>query len=796
MLGSRKTSKAYYYKRKVTMSKIAWGMIVKASHDELPHIKRALKSVLPHVDQAFITITYKKGEKPSYKVVKALQAMAKVTVSEYEWEGERFHFGNARIFNYQQIPEEYEFWGWCDADDTLENGEKIKDIISKWPKHVDAIELKYEYQHDEQGNPIDVLYLPRLLRHNGARVWDGKPIHEVITSARIGQAARNEEVWFKHHSGGKRRKESLHRNVEALEALLEDETEKPDPRTLYYLAGTYYDLEEYGKALFLYEKYLQLSGWDSERQQAWMSVGRIHRINGDLPKAKEALLKGLGEDPRVPEPYVELGKNDIEEENWGKAIHWLELAVIQKAQPGSVSQNPLYGTWIPYIHLAQAHLNIGGKSLTIAHEWAKKAYAISPDKGTKEIMEAADYMAKERDQLNKFAKELDAVKDDAEKTAEIIKKIPESLQDNPLVLAYKKRHTEPKTWENSIVIYTGEAQIGEWGPWSLDEGIGGSEEAVVRLSKHLVNLGWEVTVFGTPGIHAGTYDGVVWKNHWEVDMRDTFDVFISWRSPWLFDADIKARKKYLWLHDVMEQGDMTKERMDKVDKVMVLSKYHRTCFPDVPDDKFFFTGNGIDPEDFDREVERIPGKMVYTSSHVRGLAHLYDIWPEVKEAVPEATLDVFYGWHSYDKINADNPERLNWKTQMVQLANDLEGVTDHGKVSQDRIVDEMMSADVWPYPTLFTEIYCITAVKAQAAGAYPVTSRVAALDEMVQHGDTMELTEWDDKQREEYKNMLIKALKNKDKDRTEMMKWATNHSWSSVAEQWTKEFGNAKQTES
>ena len=53
----------------------------------------------------------------------------------------------------------------------------------------------------------------------------------------------------------------------------------------------------------------------------------------------------------------------------------------------------------------------------------------------------------------------------------------------------------------AVAIWCGRSVVGDWGPWSLQEtGIGGSEEAVVRLSRELVRVGWGVTVYATPAI--------------------------------------------------------------------------------------------------------------------------------------------------------------------------------------------------------------------------------------------------------------------------------------------------------
>ena len=95
---------------------------------------------------------------------------------------------------------------------------------------------------------------------------------------------------------------------------------------------------------------------------------------------------------------------------------------------------------------------------------------------------------------------------------------------------------------------------------------------------------------------------------------------------------------------------------------------------------------------------------------------------------------------------------------------------------------------------------CITGVKAQAGGAWPVTSDYAALKETVKFGDKTPMPKfdkatnsgiWGEEDLEKYKQSLIKRLKNPptDKEREEMMKWAKeNMSWEATARNWDEEF--------
>lgn len=182
-------------------------------------------------------------------------------------------------------------------------------------------------------------------------------------------------------------------------------------------------------------------------------------------------------------------------------------------------------------------------------------------------------------------------------------------------------------------------------------------------------------------------------------------------------------------------------------------------------------------------------KVIYTSSYDRGLEHLLRIWPNVIKEVPDATLDIYYGWQLFDKFYKNNPGMMAWKKRMLKLM-EHKSITDHGRVTQDEIAEKMKEADVWAYPTHFDEISCITGMKAQAFGCIPVVINKAALKETVQYGVKVDGDIFNPKVKEEYAKELIKVLKRETKvDVDEMIKWANKkYTWSSVAKQWSDEF--------
>lgn len=183
-------------------------------------------------------------------------------------------------------------------------------------------------------------------------------------------------------------------------------------------------------------------------------------------------------------------------------------------------------------------------------------------------------------------------------------------------------------------------------------------------------------------------------------------------------------------------------------------------------------------------------RIIYTSSYDRGLEHLLTMWPEVKKAVPDAELHVFYGWQLFEKFYKDNPSSVAWMNRMKEMLKQ-EGVTDHGRVTQPELVPELEKSGVWAYPTHFGEINCISALKAQAYGCEPVVVNYAALKETVQFGRKVEGDIYDQETKDAYRKELIDTLKNpmSDEKREDMIAWAeSTYNWNKLASDWDAEF--------
>jgi glycosyltransferase involved in cell wall biosynthesis len=303
-------------------------------------------------------------------------------------------------------------------------------------------------------------------------------------------------------------------------------------------------------------------------------------------------------------------------------------------------------------------------------------------------------------------------------------------------------------------------------------------------------MGWQVTVFNDCNLQpeGKEFEGVLYKNYWSFNYQDKFDVLWSWRLPELFDLDIDARLKILDLHDVMSVHDFPATRLQNIDKIFVKTNYHRSLFPQVPDEKFVVIGNGINLGRFSQTVKKDPYRFIYSSTPNRGLdIILKSIWPKIKEKLPEAELHVYYGWNTYYRLEKNNPERMAWMKKVQEMMNQA-GVVDHGRVGQAELAVEQLKSSFWLYPTYFPEIHCITACEMQASGAIPLTSGYAALEETQLSGLKLQGDVYDPKWQAEFIEKITTLTDEWiQTERAKGIEIAKTFTWDEVATKWHAE---------
>lgn len=308
--------------------------------------------------------------------------------------------------------------------------------------------------------------------------------------------------------------------------------------------------------------------------------------------------------------------------------------------------------------------------------------------------------------------------------------------------------------KTTIGIFTSWAQ--ELKPWDVDSiksGVTGSEEAVIYMSQQLATLGYEVIVFGNPpenSIHSSSSANPRFvSGNFQIPAK--LDIAIMWRLP-KFTEELKnyAKKVYLWPHDTWDSIVPITE-INNFDDVLWISEWQREQWSSINPQFAKFTnifGNGINPEQFQEIKERKnPYSCIYASNYSRGLEVLLETWPKIKKKFPQATLDLYYGWQHWGLLSPEKEIKLR---ALVKKLEPL-GVKDHGMVGHEELTKAFENTSFWTYPCTAVETFCITALKAQLAGAIPVTIQHSALKETVRGG-------FNCTKPEEYLKTLTKAL--------------------------------------
>lgn len=760
-------------------------LIIKDETEELHKLLYGLDGIFDEIVCAW------NGTNPQTKEI--LESYG-VKVTQYEWIDD---FSHARNFSFSLSSCDWIMW--LDGDDTLVGGENLKEVLKDAESNssVYSVFLKYEYDHDKDGNVAMLLWRERIVK-KGSHEWVGA-IHESLLPKIDGCNFRTEKVFVKHNVDTERVERSGIRNLRISEKQynkerLPDATQ--DPRTTIYYAKALHAVGRFAESVPIFEEYLETSEWDDERYQVYLILAVLYINSKQYSKALECGRQAITLRPLYGQAYYLLAQVYFHIEKYEEVIHFCEIGArslmpseIIPTDPTEYSIKPIIIYEYAMFQMGQAH-----KSLAAIDMGLKQFPSNDHLKNRKQSVMAYLSRMEMEDGAHKLCHWLETYEgDNKEKMEAFLYSLPIPVQDHP---KYQRMINEFSTIDsqgNRVAIYCGPT-FEAWCPLDTKNGLGGSEEAVVYLSKELVKMGWCVDVYCNCS-EPGQYEGVNYFNFWTFSKDRNYDIFIAWRNSEYIDIANEHSNKYLWLHDVQKAEYYTPERINKIDKIMVLSKWHRDNLPEIPDEKFFITRNGIVQSDFSMagRISRDPLKCVYASSPDRGLDILLEIWPKIKEKVKDATLHIFYGFsQTYDKLHSGRARMIAYKEHILSEVKKLDGVIYHGKVGHSELHDHFMSAGLWLYPTHFTEISCITAMKAQAAGMIPVTMTVAALDETVQHGYKISFPIADTRSRKAFENItvdLLKDMKKQEKIRVPMMEWAKEYySWTNVAKQWDELF--------
>jgi len=659
-----------------------------------------------------------------------------------------WRFDVARNAALAALPDDIDLCIALDLDEVLAPGWR-EALDRAWEPGVTRVRYSYTWSWRLDGSP-DLEFLANKIHHRRGYRWI-HPCHEILDyTDQSGEITSDApELQIHHHPDPtKPRAQYL--------GLLELGTrEYPDSARQAYYYGR--ELSFHGRwreAIDELGRYLTLADatWPEERSQAMILLSRGCQQIGDGDGRLRWAIRATAEVPERREVWCELAQAGYERANWPQCYAAaVQALAITEQERNSLDDGDCWGAK-PWDQAAMAAYNLG--LYQRAAEYGRRALDLAPQ--------------------------------------------DPRLAAN-LLHYYAPSARPPRSWPKRSIAYYASAGgpfIEQWSPRSLERGIAGDRTAVIELTRRFAADGYDVTVFGDPREDEGVYDGVRYLPWCEINWDDTFDVLILWRTTHFLDRPLKARKVLVDLHDMALAAEWTPARLARADALFFKSLAHRASIPQLQEEKAVVISNGVGalPASLSPSTSAaVPRqhRLLYCSDYVRGLDVLLELWPRVRDRVPDAMLDVCFGWQIFDAWTDAQPWRPAWKERVENLLLQ-EGVVHHGRVGKAELAAVRAACGIWAYPsTVSFETNCMAGLESQAAGLVPVIVASGALGETVQSGVTVSGDAHDAETQERYLAGLLHAMTDESFWRRESARasaYATRFTWQAIAAEWEQHF--------
>jgi tetratricopeptide (TPR) repeat protein len=547
----------------------------------------------------------------------------------------------------------------------------------------------------------DVQYVSnRLLKtHRQLKYW--YKIHEVI------QEKDNKNVIVPIERARIHDKQSdymqnrtITRKTLDLKLLKESIQEDPDvPRHYYYMAQTYVGMENWEMAYkyFLHRVYHHVEGFLQEKIDACFEAARTaqFRLNRPWEEVKPLYEKAYEMDPSRPDSVYFLGVKEFLDKNYKEAYKYFKKAF----EIG-------YPIHAQYSLKPTLSYHFNPKFLVNNLCWTYNDYA-----------------------LGEAAAELYIRNNPSDPIIESWYAIYKALNQLP-PLKEAKRPDKP---------YLCFVADGNWNKWTgkdvEEKGLGGSETYIVEMARWIEASGeFQVMVFCRCS-EEESYGGVQYldlSKYYAFITENIVHTCIVSRFSEYLPATYKSHVEnvFLVVHDLTPTG-LVVIRDPKFKGVFTLTEWHKTFmdqqFP-VLNDLTTPLHYGIHSNfiQLDCAPKTSFTRFIYSSFPNRGLLPLLEMWPQIRQLIPNATLDVY--------SNLQHPWCLQHHAEQMARIQTLihqPGVKVYGWVSKARLSEAWKAADVWLYPCIFQETFCLTALEAAASRTLVISSDLAALQNTV-----------------------------------------------------------------
>lgn len=688
-------------------------------------------------------------------------------VSQFEWVDD---FSAARNFNYSQAKEEYVMW--LDLDDVLTGNEAFKKWRDTAMEFADYWLATYDYAHTAEGKPVVSFARERVIKnfkkenrwdhflHEGIHFLPGEQMNICPSS-----------TWKVSHQ---RTAEDLNndkgRNIRIFEKNMKDGS-KLSTRMKFYYGKELFEIQKPDEAI--HPLLDAAASTDCEPHDRLLSIQyaafscmqAASMLNMENQAAKEKAEKflvdgikiaqqGLAIDSNRGEFWTTIGDCYIKLGKPKEAIPYFIAAMNcdPVGMPGSSFASPIFSfadasTKYPRNQLTRCYFHLG--LIENARELAEETQKLYPNDETENILK----------EITKIS-----ILSNGYKTAAPCGDIVFTC---PPVGMYE--------WDEEIY---------------KTKGMGGSETACIEMAKQLKEkTGRRVIVFNNRSTVLIASSGVEYRPAIEVNeymSKNKPAINIAWRH----NMKCTDAKTYLWCHDLYTQGV---ESQQNFDKQICLSNFHKSyvmAMQGLSEDKIWVSRNGIVPERFkDRlSIKKNPMKLVYPSSPDRGLDKLIPMLDMVREKHP-IELHVFYG---FENLYKSGPAMIALADKIRLMISERPWIKYHGNTEQKELMNHFMEASMWVHPANFIESFCLTALEIVCSGTYTITRTLGALKDTLKdarekgYAYLFEENCITPEEQKMWADKVCEALDNKAWEKIDIS--PDSYSWSSVADEWLKEF--------
>lgn len=312
------------------------------------------------------------------------------------------------------------------------------------------------------------------------------------------------------------------------------------------------------------------------------------------------------------------------------------------------------------------------------------------------------------------------------------------------------------------------------------QGLTGSEHSCFEFAKCMSERGHDVYLY-TNVKSMGLWHGVKIKSLTEFGYaRVPPDVVYSWNEPDML--------RYIWegslrmVNQQLNDFNFCQPGFDSfVDVYTSPSSSHKEYikqFTPNSENKWEVISNCYNSDLFCPTAPKRPGSCIWASSVDRGLHLLLMYWPKIRQAVPYATLDIYYPYdHWINSLRDVNPHgdeniyrrefknRANYIEYALNKMKDGFGITHHKAVSKIDIAKAFSETAVFPYScstVLPTEGFSVSSLEAMGGGCVPILSSQDSLGQIYGESKCPMIQTPTTNHMEEFINYTIKALTDED----------------------------------